>query len=187
MWLAIGKFFSAVLQFLLGIVTGVINWVREHPREAFIVVLAVLALVASNIETYKWATKKAHEQDAKTISTLRDSLAKANGEVDKANTETKKRDEKIKQIEGDSKAAAGKTEEALKAADDKAKTIVSEYEKKLKEERGKYKVIYVKDNAGNDVPVNIDPQGKVVCERFSETFMDTTNKLVDNANSSLKK
>lgn len=187
MWLAIGKFFSAVLKFVLGIFTGILNWAREHPREAVIVAIAVVALVASNWQMHKWATQKAHEKDAKTIATLRDSLAKANAEVEKANGETKARDAKIEKIEADSKTTAGKTEEALKDADKKAKDIVSEYEQKLREERKKYKVIYVKDDSGKDVPINVDPQGKVICERFSETFLETTNKLVDNANSLTKK
>jgi hypothetical protein len=187
MWLAIGKFFSAILKFVLGVFTGIFNWAREHPREALIVALAVLALVASNWQMHKWATAKAHEKDAKTIATLRDSLAKANAETAKANEETAKRDAKITKLEGDSKTAATATEEALKGAEEERKAIMSEYEQKLKVEKGKYKIVYVKDPTGKDVPVTIDPQGKVICERFSETFLSTTNKLVDNANKPLKK
>lgn len=183
MWLAIVKFFSAVVQFVLGAVTGLINWVREHPKTAFVIVLSVLLLACTAIESYKWGSKKAHEEDAKTIATLRSTLEEQRGEVQKANFETNARDAKIAMLEADSRTAAGRTTDMLLESATNATNIVTEYEKKLAEERKKYKVIYVKDpTSGKDVPINFDTTGRVVCDRFSDSFKEAANKLVDNAN-----
>lgn len=183
MWLAIVKFFSAVVQFVLGAVTGLLNWVREHPKTAFAIVLSVLVLVCTAIESYKWGAKKAHEEDAKTIATLRATLEEQRGEVQKANFETNARDAKIAMLEAESKTSATNTQAMLLESAQNAVNIVTEYEKRLAEERKKYKVVYVKDpTSGKDVPINFDNTGRVVCDRFSESFREATNKLVDNAN-----
>lgn len=188
MWLAIGKFFSSIVKFILGIVTAIIDWAREHPREAFIVALAVVALVASNVWTYRWSATKAHAKDAKTIATLRTSLGEANRQVDLANGETKKRDEKISRLEQESKTAADLADQELKRAQVEAQKILAEYDEKIKKERTKYETVIVKvPGYVKEIPVYIDKEGHVRCDRLSDTFMDQTNKLVDNVNSSLKK
>jgi hypothetical protein len=178
MWLAIGKFFSAVLKFILGIFTGLLNWAREHPREAVIVAVSVALLIASNYWMHGWATARAHAEDAKVIAALQ-------GEVKKANDEAKARDDKIKRIESESKTTAQAMETALKEQKDKAQEIVSEYKEKLKLEKEKYKVIYVKDKDGTEVPVSVDNTGAVMCTKFSQSFFEAVNKLVDNANAPL--
>lgn len=179
MLLAIGKFFSAVLQFILGIFTGIIKWAHDHPREAIIVAISIVLLIASNVWMHRWTEATVKAEDAKVITALQ-------AQVKAANDETAKRDAKIKEIETKSKAAADETDRALIEAKAKSKTIVSEYEKKLATERKNYRVVYVKDKEGKDVSVNVDQQGSVICEKFSETFSDTVNKLIDNANSVAK-
>lgn len=178
MLLAIGKFFSELFQLFLGACSALMKWVREHPKAAAVIVFTVILMILTNAWTYQWAQERAFAQDAKVIASLRN-------EVEKANEEARARDEKIKRIETQSKAAADETDRALTEAKQASKQIVTEYEKKLAAERKNYRVVYVKDKDGKDTPVNIDQQGAVICDKFSQTFSDTVNKLIDNANKPL--
>jgi ABC-type Na+ efflux pump permease subunit len=176
MLVAIGKFFSALLKILLGIATGLLNWARKHPRELVIVLVALALIIATAFGTHKW-TKK---QEAKVITALQE-------QVTLANSEAKKRDEKIKRIEDDSKINADRLIGELRDSKAKSDEIVSEYEARLREERKNYRIVYVKDKDGKETPVSIDKDGQVVCSRVSQTFFDSANKLVDNANKPLNR
>lgn len=175
---AILGFFSAVFKFLLGLATAIIDWVREHPR-AFLEIIVALVLALMVYGVTKGETTKKVWAEANKI------IAAQKVEVDKANAETAKRDAKIKEIEEHSKAAAEELSRQLIESEQKAKGIVSDYEKKLAAERANYHVIYVKDKDGKDVSVTVDQQGSVMCDKFSQTFFDTVNGLVTNSNSPL--
>jgi hypothetical protein len=179
MFLAIGKFFSELFQLLLGACSAVMKWAREHPRELVIVLVSIALILATAFYTHKWTEAKVKAADAKVIAALQT-------QVEKANADTKARDEKIDRIEKQSKQDADTLQTKITDSKAKADAIVSDYKRKLDEEKQKYKVVYVKDKDGIETPVTVDTQGAVICDKFSNTFFDTVNSLVDNANAPIQ-
>ena len=169
---AVLGFFSAVAQFLLGLMTGIINWCRANPKLA----IAILILVISNAFAWHYGGVHQAKKDAVRITALV-------AEVKKANDETTARNTKISQLEKDSKTQAETTEKAL--ADNKKQMagIVDDFKKKLAQEKAKNRKITVVDpGTKKDVEVEINPAGQVVCSRLHDTFGETLNEMVKKAN-----
>jgi gluconate kinase len=172
---AIAGFISAVVEFVVTVVTAIIRWAQKHPRELVIVLVSIALICLSAYGSHIW-TKR---QEAKVIAALQ-------AEVEKCNKERKDRDEKITRIEKESKTNADKLSTELDESKKNISALAKDYEKKLKEERNKFKVIYVKDKDGKDVEVTLNDKSQVVCERLPDSYRDTVNKMIDEVNKPIR-
>lgn len=155
-----GAFFASVLK-----------WIREHPKTfCSIVLLTIMCVVA-----FKFGEHVQEKEDNKIIFSL-------GVQVKKANEDAKARNEKITRIETESKANAQAITTELEESKKQMVAVMSDYERKLKIERANFKVIYVKDKDGKDVEVDLNPKGEVVCRNMPQTFVDTVNSMVQEAN-----
>jgi hypothetical protein len=165
-------FFKSLLSGALTFLGKVWEWCCEHPKAAAAIVVLILSIAVS------WHFGAQHQlaKDQTQIKAL-------TVQIEKANAETKLRNERIAQLEKDSKTVADATQKKLdekkKAMDDMAKN----YEKKLAAERAKNRVIVLKDPVTNkDTKVEVNPAGEVVCSRVHDTTMELINDLVREAN-----
>lgn len=171
---AIKEFFTMVFA----AIARVLKWIRENPKKFGVIVLVAVSIATTFYLTRWYTTTKVWKEANVVIEVLRK-------EVEKANAETKKRDEKIEKIEKLSKEESDLFEADLKASKERVKKLIADYEKKLQQERDNNTIIVVTDpNSKKPIEVEINKDGEVVCSRFHNTFVDTVNKLVDEANRS---
>jgi hypothetical protein len=177
---AIADFFVAVFRFILGVITSIVEWCREHPKAAACIFALIVAVFLTWWVTKDYTTKAVWKEANVKIDYL-------SGEVKKANEETKRRDEKITRI-----GTQSKTEQDLLLADitslkERTNKIVSDYEKKVAVERAKNKHVTITNPATQKpIDVEVTPAGEIVCGRFSDSYVETINALVDEANSPIR-
>jgi DNA polymerase sigma len=172
MFLAIAKFFSEIAKAILAFFTGLIKWCREHPKAA----IAIVVLVLSNLLVWHYAVQHQANKDNTQIVALK-------AEVKKANDETAARNAKIAQLETDSKAQAEDTTKKLAASKQAMVAIVADFQRKLLIEHKKIQIVKVLDPVTKkDTDVEFNQSGQVVCSRLHDSYTDTINGLVKEAN-----
>ena len=119
MWLAIKLIMNSMIKRVL----GVFQWMWDHPKQTAI----IAALAATAIGVHIWDKKQCEEK-----------IAKIEEDVKKAEDARKKRiEERIAQVEDDAKKKADAAEAAKIAAEQKASTILREYNKMMADKRAK--------------------------------------------------
>jgi septal ring factor EnvC (AmiA/AmiB activator) len=163
LWSGVGKIFR-----------GIFSWIIDNPKLAGLILGAIL--IAGSSGWYFW--HKAADKYQKQI----DQLQQVVEAYKKADAE---REAKIKDLEASSQAAADKLEKFISDFNGKLDDLQASYEKKLKAEQAKQRIVYVKGDT-KEIPVYVEGD-KVISNQLPDTFKDSVNQMVDQTNSELQK
>lgn len=172
---------SGLKTAVVGFVSGTFKFVTEHPRAALEIVLVVGAAVGS----WYWTKERVSKEKDAFYQPIIQQYA---GEIEALNT-------KVKDVETSSEKAAAEAETRIGEANAEIERLKGDYEAKLAEERarkkGRIQTVYVPipgstgaDGKPKEAEVTFE-NGEVVCRRLPETYKDTVNSMIREANKAI--
>lgn len=141
----------------------ILSWLKNHYKP----VIAIILLVTTFF--FGWFESKSHWQ-----TPLLTEISKYKDERDKANA-------KIDQISNQAKQDT----KDLTATIEKANSTIDDLQSKYATERNrKQKIVYVTDprDSNKKLPIEFNRNGDMICRRFSDTYLETLNAMVKEAN-----
>lgn len=173
-------FLSGLKTAVVGLISGTFKFVTEHPRAA----LEIVVVVGTAVGSWYWTKERvAKEKDA----FYQPIIQQYAGEIEALNT-------KVKDTEESSAKAAEEAQTKINDANAKIESLTGDYEAKLAEERarkkGRIQTVYVPlpgvgtDGKPKEVEVTLE-NGEVVCRRLPETYKDTVNSMIREANKAI--